>query len=76
MRYFAYCKQSSSAVNLSELAEYMFRDRFKIVNDSEESHRIAVMELLNEAAGLHSYNSVLKMLGGYLPLIRFFAGES
>ena len=76
MRYFRYVKTAPSYGNVSDLAEFLFRDRSKIVNDSEESHRMALMELLNEAASLHSNASILKMMGGYLPMIRFFAGES
>ena len=71
-KYSEYIKTCEDFYNLPELIEYIYRDREKIANDNEETHRLELLKLLNTIIPLSVNSSVEKAIGGFSPLIKRF----
>ncbi|OMJ94285.1 hypothetical protein SteCoe_2629 [Stentor coeruleus] len=76
LHYAEYIKTCSTFANLPDLAEYLNRDREKIVNDNEDSHRIALLKLLLSLMDLLANPSIKKMVSGIIPNLSSFASAS
>ena len=73
--YAEYIKTCARFNNIPDLCEYLYRDREKIVNDNEDSHRISLLKLLCSLLDIQN-NSVQKALSGYIPIFRPFCSAS
>ena len=74
--YSEYIKTCNSFYNIPDIAEYLFRDKDKIINDNEDSHRIALLKLLISFLDLCVNTSIKKVVSGYIPLLKGFFSAS
>lgn len=72
LNYTEYIKISINLCNIPDLSEYLYRDREKISNDNEDSHRLALLKLLHSLIDLNKSPSVKKSVSGYIPLLKSF----
>lgn len=73
LKYADFVKTANDYLNIADLAEYLFRDRNKIVNDSEDSHRLALLDLLIKLFELLLNQNVKKAVSGYITLLGPYA---
>lgn len=76
LNYTEYIKGSPTFGNLPDLAEYLNRDREKLVNDNEDSHRIALLNLLLSLMNMLVNPSIKKMVSSIIPNLKSFASAS
>ncbi|CAG9330104.1 unnamed protein product [Blepharisma stoltei] len=75
LKYAEHIKTSPDFMNLPDLAEYLYRDRAKISNDNEDSHRLALLQLLSCLIDLHFNPSVKKAVTGFIPLLSAYSAS-
>ena len=76
INYVNYIKLCTTFNNIPDLSEYLYRDREKIANDNEDSHRIALLMLLSSLLDLYHNPSVKKAVSGFIPLLKGFVSAS
>ena len=76
LNYTEYIKTCASFNNIPDLSEYLYRDREKIINDNEDSHRLALLKLILVLLDLQNNPSVRKTVSGYIPMLSSFCSAS
>ena len=76
LNYAKYLKTAQLLNNLPDICEYIHRERERISNDNEDSHRLALLQLLHVLLDFVENPSIKKLLSSILLLLNPFAAAS